>query len=79
MSGWKIILIMFFTDTRNILEKIQTRLVGDYLCYRHYDDKEIKFKKINGSEKEYAISLKSFVSKTESNMEKYVTFEGIQK
>ena len=70
---------MFITNARNILEKTQTRLVGDYFCYRHYDDKEIRFKKIDDSKNEYTISLESLTSKNESIMKSYVTFEGISK
>ena len=59
------------------MENLQTRIIGDYLCYRHHQEKRIRFRNLNESEKELKLDLKYLL--TDKIALKHVTFDGLKK
>ena len=40
---WQVNLILFQSSQHDILERLQTGLVGDYLCYREFNEDKINY------------------------------------
>ena len=80
-------LILVQSKSDDILTRLQTRLVGDYICYREKNEDKINFQPLrtgtlpeisDAGEKKSHIDL-SLIFKEDDSLRKYVTFDGIKK
>ena len=84
---WDITVILIQSKADDILTRLQTRIVGDYICYREKNEDKINFQPLRNDTlhgsgdaeiKKFHIDL-SLIFKEDDSLRKYVTFDGIKK
>ena len=76
-EGWELFLVMIVSKHAKVMENITSRVVGDFFCYRHHHDVEIKFRRFNDFNNEFVINLSNLI--IEKNLTKFITFDGLKK
>ena len=68
--------MMVVSKDDKILEGLQTRVVGDYLCYRLHQEQKITFRNLNDFQQKHEINLENLL-KQDKTLIKYVVFDGL--
>ena len=51
-DDWELVLVMVISKQESIMKDITTRVVGDFFCYRHHNEPEIRCRRFKDFENE---------------------------